>query len=122
MADTGTTIRAVRPIQQSFPLALFPVPVASYESKGVVYTKRWVVDLVLGQAGCAPDKDLVDCVPVEPSAGGGAFWARARDLATRVLTGRGVDGLTAKSLADSWVRTGDYLLRFANSAPRTHSD
>ena len=73
MADTGTTIRAVRPIQQSFPLALFPVPAASYESKGVVYTKRWVVELVLGLAGYMSDKNLVDSVAVEPSAGGGAF-------------------------------------------------
>ncbi len=145
MADMGATIRAVRPIQQSFPLALFPVPVASYESKGVVYTKRWVVELVLGLAGYTSDKNLVDCVAVEPSAGGGAFLGsmierlmdccerlnrpvtdcrnslvayeldeasaqRARDLATRVLSSRGVDGLTAKSMADSWVRTGDYLV------------
>jgi adenine-specific DNA-methyltransferase len=43
------------------------------EAKGVVYTKRWVVELLLDLAGYRPDKNLVDALAVEPAAGNGAF-------------------------------------------------
>ncbi len=43
------------------------------EPKGVVYTKRWVVELLLNLAGYIPENNLVDAVAVEPSAGAGAF-------------------------------------------------
>jgi adenine-specific DNA-methyltransferase len=41
--------------------------------KGVVYTKRWVVELLLDLAGYTSSQNLVDAVAVEPSAGEGAF-------------------------------------------------
>lgn len=41
--------------------------------KGVVYTKRWVVELLLDLAEYRSDKNLVDAVAVEPAAGDGAF-------------------------------------------------
>jgi hypothetical protein len=122
-------------------LVLRPAPL---EPKGVVYTKRWVVELLLDLAGYTADSNLVDAVAVEPSAGEGAFLAlmierlvdscqrlgrpisdcrkslfafeldevsaeRARALAAEVLVMRGVNASTAESLAESWVRTGDYL-------------
>jgi hypothetical protein len=50
-----------------------PVGMTPLEPKGVVYTKRWVVDLLLDLAGYLPESNLVDTVAVEPSAGAGAF-------------------------------------------------
>ena len=43
------------------------------ETKGVVYTKPWVVDLILDLAGYRPERDLASLRAVEPSAGEGAF-------------------------------------------------
>jgi adenine-specific DNA-methyltransferase len=43
------------------------------EPKGVVFTKRWVVELLLDLAGYIPSVNLVDSIAVEPSAGDGAF-------------------------------------------------
>jgi adenine-specific DNA-methyltransferase len=42
-------------------------------AKGVVYTKRWVVDLLLDLAGYRSERNLIDAMAVEPSAGDGAF-------------------------------------------------
>lgn len=50
-----------------------PHPVTLFEPKGVVYTKRWVVELLLDLAGYCSDKNLVDAMAVEPAAGDGAF-------------------------------------------------
>jgi hypothetical protein len=53
------------------PLPIGPqIPV---EAKGVVYTKRWVIELLLDLAGYRPEDNLVDTVAVEPAAGVGAF-------------------------------------------------
>lgn len=144
MADSQTAIRTMRGIQQSFLLPELVPRVAPLEPKGVVYTKRWVVELLLDLAGYVSSANLVDAVAVEPSAGDGAFLGvivdrlanscerlgrlisdcrnsliayeldeasadRARDLVAEVLTKRGVSGSVANSLAQSWVRTGDYL-------------
>lgn len=43
------------------------------EKRGVVYTKPWVVDLILDLAGYTPDADLGAMVAVEPAAGDGGF-------------------------------------------------
>jgi len=43
------------------------------EPKGVVYTKAWVVELLLDLAEYRSDKNLVDALAVEPAAGDGAF-------------------------------------------------
>ena len=40
---------------------------------GVVYTKPWVVELVLDLAGYVPGRRLAELVALEPSAGDGAF-------------------------------------------------
>ncbi len=53
---------------------LVPVPrPALLDTKGVVYTKRWVVELLLDLAGYTSAGNLVDAVAVEPSAGERAF-------------------------------------------------
>lgn len=51
----------------------YPRPAIVAEPKGVVYTKPWVVELLLDLAGYAIGENLVDAVAVEPSAGTGAF-------------------------------------------------
>ncbi len=40
---------------------------------GEVFTRRWVVDLILDLVGYTPDRDLAELVAVEPSCGAGAF-------------------------------------------------
>lgn len=139
------TIRTTRGIQQSLLTPPRPLrPVVPFEAKGVVYTKRWVVDLLLDLAGYQAENNLVDGLAVEPAAGDGAFLGpmierllsscrrlerplsacrgsliayeldeesanRARTLASRILTGHGVEPMLAEELASSWVRAGDYL-------------
>lgn len=73
MANMGTSVRTMRAFQHSFPLAVLSEQPVLYESKGVVYTKRWVVDLILDLAGYTVDENLVDALAVEPSVGEGAF-------------------------------------------------
>ena len=51
----------------------FPRSAIPRESRGAVYTKPWVVGLLLDLAGYSPDKNLVDALAVEPAAGEGAF-------------------------------------------------
>jgi adenine-specific DNA-methyltransferase len=73
MGQIGSPIRATRAIQ--LPL-LVPGSASRAdvdEPKGVVYTKRWVVELLLDLAGYTADRNLVDVVAVEPAAGNGAF-------------------------------------------------
>ncbi|HEX7244335.1 MAG TPA: N-6 DNA methylase [Solirubrobacterales bacterium] len=40
---------------------------------GEVFTRRWVVDLILDLSGYTPDKDLANLVVIEPACGSGAF-------------------------------------------------
>lgn len=49
---------------------LSPDPGSDY---GEVFTRRWVVDLILDLVGYTPDKDLATQTIVEPSCGTGAF-------------------------------------------------
>lgn len=144
MSHAQTAIRTTRGIQQSL-LALSPSLVTPLEARGVVYTKRWVVELLLDLAGYRPERNLIDAVAVEPAAGDGAFLgpmvdrllnsclalgkpisacanslvayeldqvsaASARDLTVEQLVNRDVKRLDAEYLAESWIRTGDYLL------------
>ena len=66
------TLRTTRGIQRS----LFPPPdglVIPPEARGAVYTKRWVVELLLDLAGYRSEDNLLDVLAVEPAAGDGAF-------------------------------------------------
>jgi len=47
-----------------------PDPGADY---GEVFTRRWIVDLILDLVGYSPEQDLADKVLIEPSCGSGAF-------------------------------------------------
>jgi hypothetical protein len=49
------------------------LPGEAQEAKGVVYTKPWVVNLILDLVGYRAEADLAAMVAVEPAAGEGAF-------------------------------------------------
>lgn len=66
-ATRGIQLQLIAPLRR-------PLPVAVVEPKGVVYTKRWVVELLLDLSGYCSDKNLVDALAVEPAAGDGAFF------------------------------------------------
>lgn len=46
---------------------------AKGETKGVIYTRPWVVELILDLVGYRPEADLASLVAVEPAVGEGAF-------------------------------------------------
>lgn len=120
-------------------------PFLPREKNGVVYTKQWVVNLMLDLSGYTSDKDLQPLHIVEPAAGDGSFvlaivhrllgscrrFARpiesardsllayeldprssfsCRSAVTTLLMDNGVSSEMASSLAEGWIRTGDYLL------------
>lgn len=62
-------VRRARSDQMSLALEL---PHES-EDHGEVFTRRWVVELILDLAGYTADRDLAVMVAVEPSCGAGAF-------------------------------------------------
>ncbi len=74
MADSPTSIVSTQGIQLQLltQSQLSPILVPT-EPNGVVYTKRWVVELLLELSGYSPEKNLVDAMAVEPAAGDGAF-------------------------------------------------
>jgi hypothetical protein len=91
------------------------LPSKAREAKGVVYTKPWVVDLILDLVGYRADADLATLVAVEPSAGEGAFLVLMvrRLLASLQLHGRSIEeakrALLAYELdgeAAAWAQAG----------------
>ena len=73
MADLPVSIRTMRGFQQLLPAFATPPQLAKSEPRGVVYTKAWVVELLLDLAGYTSSANLVDALAVEPAAGSGAF-------------------------------------------------
>lgn len=70
----GKTVSKPRPaVQLGFQLGMSAGLPQTREKKGVVYTKPWVVNLILDLAGYEADTNLVDVVAIEPAAGDGAF-------------------------------------------------
>ena len=58
---------------------------------GEVFTRRWVVELILDLVGYTPDRDLASMVVVEPSCGIGAFLVPVVDRLVASATQRGRD-------------------------------
>lgn len=69
-------------MQLSLDDLLLPTDAAPREKAGVVYTRAWVVNLILDLAGYSETEDLASRVAVEPSAGEGAFLV---PMATRLV-------------------------------------
>ena len=77
-------------------------PGANY---GEVFTRRWVVDLILDLVGYTPDRDLASMVLVEPSCGSGAFLGPIVDRLVESALRRGHDLRTV----DGPIRAFDLL-------------
>lgn len=58
---------------EAYELALASSHVAIEQDYGAVFTRRWVVELILDLAGYTPDRDLLALRAVEPACGDGAF-------------------------------------------------
>lgn len=71
MSETAS--KPLPAVQLGFKLEMSAGLPQTREKKGVVYTKPWVVELILDLAGYQTEADLVDAVAIEPAAGDGAF-------------------------------------------------
>ena len=58
---------------QSILRLIYPKTDIPREPMGAVYTKPWVVELLLDLAGYRSDANLIDALAIEPAAGEGAF-------------------------------------------------
>lgn len=68
--------------QSLLPLDFARLPLPG-ENRGAVYTKPWVVELLVDLAEYRPEANLVDALAIEPAAGAGAFLsAMVRRLMT----------------------------------------
>lgn len=72
---------------------------------GEVFTRRWVVNLILDLVGYTPDRDLGTQVVVEPSCGTGAFLV---PIAERLIESAVVHGHDLRSLGPA-IRVFDLL-------------
>lgn len=70
----------------------------SHENYGEVFTRRWVVEVILDLTGYASDRDLAPMCLVEPSCGSGAFLGPAVE---RLLTSASQHGRPFASLTDA---------------------
>jgi len=83
-ADRAADSVAVIPTSRQLPRA-----VSVTEPRGVVYTRRWIVELILDLAGYRPQEDLARRYVVEPSAGEGAFLVPIIERLLESLTKHG---------------------------------
>ncbi|MEV0269575.1 Eco57I restriction-modification methylase domain-containing protein [Hamadaea sp. NPDC050747] len=74
------------------------IPDSSVPNFGEVFTRRWVVDVLLDLSRYTPERDLGSLTLVEPSAGSGAFLLPAID---RLLVSAGNFGRPLPDLASS---------------------
>ena len=61
------------------------------KNSGCVYTKKWVVKMMLDLCGYTPENDLSGLTVVEPSCGEGSFVIEMADRLCRASNGRNVD-------------------------------
>jgi adenine-specific DNA-methyltransferase len=76
------------------------------QNHGEVFTRRWVVEVLLNLSGYTTDRDLASVHLVEPSCGSGAFLGPAVE---RLLASRAARGRDFKALNDS-IRAYDLQL------------
>lgn len=94
---------------------LAPDPGADY---GEVFTRRWVVDLILDLVGYLPEKDLGSQVLIEPSCGTGAFLV---PVVERLITSSADHGRDLRELGLA-VRAFDLLDANAERARKAVAD
>ena len=71
---------------------------AAGEPRGVVYTRQWVVDLILDLAGYRAEEDLAARYAVEPAAGEGAFLV---PMVRRLIASASAHGVKPSELHES---------------------
>ena len=99
------SVRRTEEINATLQQALFPyerpaaasAPEGVREKNGVVYTKRWVVDLILDSAGYLASEPLNEKLLIEPSAGDGSFLLGAVDRLVESCRIHGVSVCEARS-------------------------
>jgi adenine-specific DNA-methyltransferase len=69
---------------------------------GAIFTRRWVVDLILDLAGYTADKDLGALTAIEPSCGAGAFLL---PMTERLIQSAQTHGRPLEQLADAIAAT-----------------
>ena len=82
---------------------------------GEVFTRRWVVELILDLVGYTPDRPLHELTVVEPACGSGAFLGPIAERVSASCRAHDVDLLAAQSA----VRAFDVLPRNVHAAKRT---
>jgi adenine-specific DNA-methyltransferase len=98
--------------RELFGLDALSVPPSLEEAveHGEVFTRRWVVDLILDLVGYTADRDLAKMVIVEPACGGGAFLGSIVERLSKSCRDRGraltsaLDSVRAFDLLDRNVR------------------
>jgi adenine-specific DNA-methyltransferase len=75
-----------------------PRATSTGEPRGVVYTRQWVVDLILDLAGYRAEEDLVARYAVEPAAGAGAFLV---PMIRRLIASASARGIKVSGLHES---------------------
>ena len=106
----GLDLDGVAAVQSAKAIRLRRPAFSSESAGGVVYTRPWVVGLILDLAGYRADRDLAGMRAVEPSAGEGAFLVPMirRLMASASAHGRGLadlrDSIRAYELEASSVR------------------
>lgn len=88
------------------PMALAEIAADPGTNYGEVFTRRWVVDLILDLVGYRPDRDLASMVLVEPSCGTGAFLGAIID---RLVESASQHGRDLSELDAAPVRAFDLL-------------
>jgi hypothetical protein len=99
-----------------------PIEVLDAPNYGEVFTRRWVVELILDLCGYTPDRDLASLRIIEPACGSGAFLgpiierlaASARAFGRDLASAR--DAIAAKDLQACNVKTSRALAREALAA------
>ncbi len=84
---------------------------------GEVFTRRWVVELILDLCGYVPERDLTRMVAMEPACGSGAFLL---PMVSRLLASATLHGHRLRDTVDS-IRATDLLrvnVRASRSAVR----
>lgn len=97
--------------------ALSPEEEAAGEH-GEVFTRRWVVDLILDLVGYTPDRDLTRLRTLEPACGSGAFL---EPMIQRLLTSAVLHDRSGAELADC-IRAFDLLRGSVASSRRMARD
>jgi len=93
-----TSVQTFRGVQQRL---LDPSPPAIpilHTARGAVFTRRWVVELLLDLAGYVPSANLIDTCAIEPACGDGAFLA---PMIERLLASCAAHGRSATDCQDS---------------------